>query len=100
MVDAKGIKEIEPYCNGIRAIHSPHTGIVDWALVTEYYAKDFKNAGGEILFNFEVKKFRRTTDNAEFPVTVTAADGSQIQSRYILTCGGLQAGEILLQKNN
>jgi 2-hydroxyglutarate dehydrogenase len=25
-------KQIEPHLNGIRAIHSPHTGIVDWGL--------------------------------------------------------------------
>ena len=27
MVDAKGIKEIEPHCVGLRAIHSPLTGL-------------------------------------------------------------------------
>ena len=26
MVDAEGIKEIEPHCVGLRAIHSPLTG--------------------------------------------------------------------------
>ena len=28
MVDADGIKEIEPHCTGLRAIHSPLTGNV------------------------------------------------------------------------
>ncbi|CAG9797327.1 unnamed protein product [Chironomus riparius] len=100
LVDAKGIKEIEPYCKGVRAIHSPHTGIVDWALVTEYYAKDFQNAGGEIFLNFEVKKFFRSTNNAEHPVTVIAANGEQVYSRYILTCGGLQADKIAALTGN
>ena len=29
MVDADGIKEIEPHCVGLRAIHSPLTGSYD-----------------------------------------------------------------------
>lgn len=100
LVDAKGIKEIEPYCRGIRAIHSPHTGIVDWALVTEYYAKDFQTAGGEIFLNFEVNKFFRTSNNADYPVTVVAENGQKIVSRYILTCGGLQADKIAALTGN
>lgn len=100
LVDAKGIREIEPHVRGIRAIHSPHTGIVDWALVTEYYAKDFQDAGGEIFFNFEAKKFSRSLNNDDFPVTVTAANGQQVFSKYILTCGGLQADKIAALTGN
>lgn len=48
------IKKVEPYCQGVEALWSPHTGIVDWGLVTEYYGKDFRESGGKIFFNFEV----------------------------------------------
>ena len=100
LVDAKGIKEIEPYCRGTKAIHSPHTGIVDWALVTQYYAKDFQAAQGEIFLNYEVKKFNQTVDDAEFPVTLVDKNNKQIRSRYILTCGGLQADKIAALTGN
>lgn len=100
LIDAKGIKEIEPYCRGTKAIHSPHTGIVDWALVTQYYAKDFQAAEGEIFLNYEVKKFNETTDDAEFPVTLVDKNNKQIRSRYILTCGGLQADKIAALTGN
>lgn len=54
VVDENGIREIEPHCKGLMALHSPHTGIVDFALVTEYYGKDFQKGGGDIHLNFEV----------------------------------------------
>ena len=95
LVDAEGIKEIEPYCHGLQAIHSPHTGIVYWALVTEHYADDFIKGGGKIYLNFEVNKFLESSD-PEYPVTVVSKN-TRIQGRYVLTCGGLQS-DILSQK--
>lgn len=48
------IKQIEPYCGGIKAIWCPETGIVNWSRVTEQLAMDFKTLGGEIYVNYEV----------------------------------------------
>ena len=31
-------RDIEPHVTGVRAIHSPRTGIVDWGLVASHYA--------------------------------------------------------------
>lgn len=100
MVDGKRIKEIEPYCNGIQAIWSPHTGIVDWALVTEYYGKDFTSAGGEIHLNFEVAKFETTPNEKDHKVTIIDKKGRKISSKYVLTCGGLQADKIAAMTGN
>jgi len=62
MIDGDQIKEIEPYCHGLKALHSPHTGIVDWGLVTQHYGEDFKRAGGNIYLDFKVTKFTETQD--------------------------------------
>ncbi|XP_055838171.1 L-2-hydroxyglutarate dehydrogenase, mitochondrial [Episyrphus balteatus] len=92
MIDGSKIPEIEPYCKGVKALWSPQTGIVDWALVTEYYATDFKQAGGKVFLNFKVNKFNETPTNAEYPVTIQGTMAHQrIQTRYVLTCGGLQS---------
>lgn len=53
-VEGARIKEYEPHCVGLKALWSPHTGIVDYKLVTESYGKDFKKAGGHIHLNFKV----------------------------------------------
>lgn len=93
LVDAQRIKEIEPYCEGLKAIWSPHTGIVDWELVTQYYAKDFKQAGGDIHLNFEVSKFEETKD-PDHPIVVKGKNNDVVESKYILTCGGLQSDKV------
>ncbi|XP_055606885.1 L-2-hydroxyglutarate dehydrogenase, mitochondrial [Uranotaenia lowii] len=93
LVDADRIKEIEPYCQGLKAIWSPHTGIVDWGSVTQYYAKDFKEAGGDVYLNFQVSKFEESKDPA-YPIVVRSKNNQTVQSKYILTCGGLQSDKV------
>jgi L-2-hydroxyglutarate oxidase len=47
-VDAAGIAEIEPHARGIAALHSPATGIVDFAAVARSYARDVLQAGARV----------------------------------------------------
>jgi L-2-hydroxyglutarate oxidase len=47
-VDAAGLAEIEPHARGIAALHSPETGIVDYARVAAAFAEDVEGAGGAI----------------------------------------------------
>ena len=54
---------------GVRAIWSPETGIVDWAEVARHYAKVFTTAGGTVLTDFEAVKF--TGDQSEASTEVT-----------------------------
>lgn len=42
---------------GIKAIWSPNTGIVDWAKVNRSYVDDCKSKGADIYLNFTVKHF-------------------------------------------
>ena len=39
------------------AIHSPYTGIVDYSRVTNSYAEDFMNRGGQVYTDFKVCLF-------------------------------------------
>jgi L-2-hydroxyglutarate oxidase len=48
-IDASGIEEIEPHARGIAALHSPHTGIVDFRQVAHAYAQDVREAGAAIV---------------------------------------------------
>lgn len=36
------------------ALDSPYTGIVDWRMVALRYGKDFEEAGGTVVAEFEV----------------------------------------------
>src|SRR3954449_883748 len=48
-IGAAEIAEIEPGARGTGALHSPETGVVDFARVAASYAADVGNAGGAVL---------------------------------------------------
>src|SRR5215831_15968009 len=48
------LRELEPHCTGIEALHVPGTGIVYYALVAKKYAELIEAGGGQILTNCSV----------------------------------------------
>jgi (S)-2-hydroxyglutarate dehydrogenase len=54
-IDAAHIERIEPHARGVAALHSPRTGVVDFASVTRAYARDVLDGGGAIAMGCEVK---------------------------------------------
>lgn len=92
LIDGDRIQEIEPYCEGLKALWSPHTGIVDFAQVTEHYASDIRAMGGKIFLEYEVNKFSETEVDSEHPVTIEASRSDiALHAKYVLTCAGLQS---------
>jgi len=84
------IKEIEPLCQGVRAIWSPETGIVDWGRVARQYGEVFKARGGKILTSFEASQFHFSGDQ----VHVSSVDKRKVKCRYVLACAGLQSDRV------
>ena len=58
-IDAAGIAELEPHARGIAGLHSPGTGIVDFAAVARAYADDVRAAGGTVATGCEVTGVQR-----------------------------------------
>lgn len=101
LVDAKGIREREPYCRGILAIDSPYTGIVDWRMVALSYGQDFEEAGGRVVTEFEVNDISMatespagTTEGMEYPIAIRDSKGDEVRCRFVLTCGGLYSDRL------
>ncbi|XP_033635907.1 L-2-hydroxyglutarate dehydrogenase, mitochondrial-like [Asterias rubens] len=94
MVGPDEIREIEPHCRGVKALTSPHTGIVDWARVAKSFGETFNKKGGHIFTEFEVKGFHMTKEGADYPVTIEGNKGKSLRCRYVLTCGGLFADRL------
>ena len=67
---------------GLKALHSPHTGIVDWGYVTQVYAENFKRQGGVVRLGFEVVRFEETKDSPEYPVTVIGSNAVSYCTPY------------------
>lgn len=91
IIDAKRIKEIEPYCEGISGIWVPCTGIIDYADVSRKYTELIraKFAGSKVLTGHEVTAFEKHADST----TVVTPKGNFI-GKYIITCAGLQSDRI------
>ncbi len=89
MLDAAGIAQREPHCNGIKAIFSPVTGSVDWGLVSRTYADDAKAAGADFYLGYEVTDIARRGG-----VTILSTPRGEIQARYVITCGGLYSDKL------
>ncbi|XP_032403711.1 L-2-hydroxyglutarate dehydrogenase, mitochondrial [Xiphophorus hellerii] len=101
VVDAKGIREREPYCRGIMALDSPYTGIVDWRMVALGYGRDFEEAGGAVVTEFEVSDMSvvkespaGSPDGMKHPIAIRNKKGDEVRCRYVLTCGGLYSDRL------
>jgi L-2-hydroxyglutarate oxidase LhgO len=89
VIGPERLRELEPHCHGIRALWSPHTGIVDYSLVARAYATDIRNAGGEIHTGQEVRAIRLMDDRIVLPT------GSEdVECTHLVTCAGLQADRV------
>ncbi|KAI8422194.1 hypothetical protein MSG28_006098 [Choristoneura fumiferana] len=93
LMDKQQMKEIEPHCEGLQGIWSPHTGIVNWGKVTESFVEDFVERGGHKYLNFEVRKFAEAQDS-DYPIIITDEKGQEVRASHVLTCCGLHSDTI------
>ena len=93
-VGPEEIREIEPYAAGIRAIHSPKTGIIDFRRVALAYADDVRAMGAEIRTNSRVSGIEERS--GELIVTVSGRDGveREVVGRNVISCAGLQSDQV------
>ncbi len=77
------LAELEPHATGVAALHSPATGIVDFAAVAQALADELREAGAEILTACEV----RAVLPAGGGVAVRHAHGETRAGRAIVCAG-------------
>ncbi|MHC4116412.1 MAG: L-2-hydroxyglutarate oxidase [Planctomycetota bacterium] len=90
------IKEIEPACEGIAAIHVPSAGIIDFVKVAEKLAEMVlkKNKANRILTSHTVTDL----DSHDFYTNVRTDKGS-ITAKYVINCAGLQCDRVAKMDN-
>jgi (S)-2-hydroxyglutarate dehydrogenase len=82
-VGADEIAEIEPHAVGIAALHSPNTGVVDFAEVAGAYAAELRDRGGSMVTGCAVSSLNERAERA----TVHHSSGT-IEARAALVCAG------------
>lgn len=88
LVGPDGIAAVEPHARGLRALHSPHTAIIDFPAVTEALAAELRDAGGEIRLGHEVTAVR------EHQNTVLVEAGGVAPYDLVIACAGLQSDRL------
>jgi L-2-hydroxyglutarate oxidase LhgO len=85
----EALREVEPEVRGLRALHVPGTGIIDWGRFALALADAVRARGGEIRAGAEVTAVRRTPDG----LVVETSAGS-VTTRDLVTCAGLHADRL------
>ena len=83
------LREIEPYAAGLRALHSPGTGIIDFARVTRSLAAGLVEAGVDLLLGHEV-----TGVAAYDGGQVVTTTGGEVRTRHLISCAGLHSDRV------
>jgi L-2-hydroxyglutarate oxidase len=83
------IRELEPNIEGIAGLHVLETGIVDFAQVTETYARLVKESGGDIRLNTRLMDVKKEPGGLILETT-----GKEIRARYMINCAGLQCDRV------
>ena len=89
LIGPRRLRELEPHVEGIQALYSPTTGIVDFGRVAHAYADEVQARGGTILTGHEV-------------IAITQRDGLRqlvtpvgtIEARVVITCAGVYADRV------
>ena len=89
MVGRSELRELEPHVQGIAALHSPHTAVVDFGEVTRRLAADAAAQGAEIRTGVPVRRI--TQDAAGVAVE---ADGDRLAFDRLVICGGLHTDRL------
>jgi L-2-hydroxyglutarate oxidase len=88
-IEQSHLQELEPHAAGIRAIHVPETGIVDYRQVCQRLAERIQERDGRIVTGARVTAIRHNT--GQVVVQSLAGDFSV---DYVVNCSGLHSDRV------
>jgi len=89
LLNAGEIASIEPHAAGIAALHSPRTGVVDFAAVARALAEDLAAAGHPILTGAEVTSLR-----PERGAVAVGHRRGALRAGLVVCCAGLWSDRV------
>jgi len=82
-------RKIEPHAAGLRALHVPATGIVDYRAVSVKFAERIASAGGRVRTEARVSALVSSHSAVRI-----VAGGEEIEADLAVNCGGLQSDRL------
>ena len=83
------LKEYEPHCSGVGAIHVPQTGIVDYLQVALAYGRKIIQLGGEIFLDHKVLEI-----NQKDAINYIETSKGVFQTKLVVNCAGLYSDKV------
>jgi len=83
------LKEYEPYCEGVGALHVPQTGIVDYKRVALAYEKKFLDLGGVVLLNHKVLDINNIVNSIKIKTSI-----EEVDTKVLINCAGLYVDKV------
>jgi L-2-hydroxyglutarate oxidase len=89
MIRPEGLKEIEPHAAGVKAVHVPEAGIVNFRAVCEKLAELVSSRGGAVHCSAKVVAIHENSQGLAIETTAGA-----FKAEYLVTCAGLQSDRV------
>jgi len=83
------LREIEPYCAGIAAVHVPDAGIVDFAQVARRLAEIITSRGSRVVTCARATAIRRDANQA-----VVETTAGEFAAQQVINCAGLHSDRV------
>ena len=83
------LKEYEPYCTGVGAIHDPQTGIVDYLQVALAYGRKIMHQGGGVFLDHKVLEI-----NQKDSINYIETSNGTFQAKLVVNCAGLYSDKV------
>lgn len=83
------LRAIEPHVVGVRALHVPESGVVDYRLVARRLAAELEGSGTNVRFGAEVISAHEDGEQLEIETRAGA-----FRTRGVVACAGLQADRV------
>ena len=89
IIDSQELKDLEPHATGIKAIHVPSMGIINYTSVVEELAKQIIKRGGKIKTKATVKGFVRKASEC-----IVNTQTCEYPTGLVINCSGLYSDKI------
>lgn len=89
LIGPERLRELEPHCRGVRALHVPGTGVTDFAAVAARFAAQARAGGALLRTGTRVIALRREAGG-----TVVVTTAGEWRTRLLLNCAGLWSDRV------
>ncbi len=89
LIGRERLMELEPHTAGIKAIHVPEAGIVNYKQVSQRLAERIRETGSQVLTSAKVTKIERKADKV-----IVTSEAGEVQADQIVNCAGLHCDRV------